>query len=43
MSIPDYENKVPEKVRAENDEKMKTYEIELAELAKQNDIMKQFQ
>lgn len=34
MSIPNYEEKVPEKVRTENDEKMKTYEVELEELAK---------
>ncbi len=29
MSIPNYETKVPENVRKENAEKLKTYETEL--------------
>jgi len=43
MSIPDYEKKVPENVRKDNNDKMQTYDNELAELTKQMNELKQLQ
>lgn len=42
INIPDYINKVPEKVRNENAEKMAGYDVELAEVLKQVALMEKF-
>ena len=42
INIPDYINKVPEKVRNENAEKMAGYDVELAEVLKKVALMEKF-
>jgi valyl-tRNA synthetase len=42
INIPDYINKVPEKVRNENAEKMAGSDVELAEVLKQVALMEKF-
>lgn len=42
INIPDYINKVPEKVRSDNAEKMAGYDVELAEVLKQVALMEKF-